>query len=118
MRHDDDATVLDVLNAARKAVEFLGALDLPSFLGDEKTQAAVLHQLLVVGEAVKRLSDEFRAARPEVPWKRIAGMRDVLIHAYDAVDVESVYATLKKDIPDLIDQLRNSEPAPAEPGRG
>ena len=117
MRHDDDVTVLDVLLAARKSVEFLGDLDLPAFLEDEKTQAAVLHQLLVVGEAVKRLSDEFRSARPDVPWKKIAGMRDVLIHAYDAVDIESVYATMKRDLPDLIDRLRASEPDAAKSGR-
>jgi uncharacterized protein with HEPN domain len=105
MPRDDAATVLDVLLAARKAVAFLGDLALPAFLEDEKTQAAVLHQLLVVGEAVKRLSDEFRSARPDVPWKKIAGMRDVLIHAYDAVDIESVYATIKRDLPGLIDRL-------------
>lgn len=107
MRRDDAVTALDVLQAARKATEFLGDLDLDSFLEDEKTQAAVLHQLLVVGEAVKRLSPGFRDARPEIPWKKIAGMRDVLIHAYDAVDVESVYATVTSEIPDLVERLRS-----------
>jgi uncharacterized protein with HEPN domain len=107
MRRDDAVTALDVLQAARKATEFLGDLDLGSFLEDEKTQAAVLHQLLVVGEAVKRLSPGFRDARPEIPWKKIAGMRDVLIHAYDAVDVESVHATVTSEIPDLVERLRS-----------
>lgn len=70
----------------------------------------MLHQLLVVGEAVKRLSPEFRESRPDVPWKKIAGMRDFLIHAYDNVDVESVYETLKTDVPDLLERLRDVEP--------
>lgn len=115
MRRDDAATVLDVRQAARKAVEFLGALELPAFLEDEKTQAAVLHQLLVVGDAVKRLTPEFREAHPGVPWKKIAGMRDVLLHAYDAVDAESVYVTLRTDIPDLVERLRPLAPERPEP---
>lgn len=112
MRREDGATVLDVLHAARKALDFLGDLDLAGLVADEKTQSAVLHQLLVVGEAVKRLSPEFREERPDVPWKKIAGMRDFLIHAYDAVDVESVYETLRTDVPDLLERLRDAAPDP------
>ena len=110
MRRQDGATILDVLHAARKALDFLGDLDLAGLLADEKTQSAVLHQLLVVGEAVKRLSPEFREGRPDVPWKKIAGMRDFLVHAYDDVDVGSVYETLKTDVPDLLERLRDAAP--------
>lgn len=76
----DDASILDAMRAARNAVAFLGDSDLFAFKADEKTQSAVLHQLLVLGEAVKRLSAEYRTSHPEVPWRRIAGSRDVLIH--------------------------------------
>jgi uncharacterized protein with HEPN domain len=83
----DEAHRLDTLKAARLAVEFKGTADKDAFLADAKTQSAVLHQLLVIGEAVKRLSPEFRAAHPEVPWKLIAGTRDKLIHFYEGVDL-------------------------------
>jgi uncharacterized protein with HEPN domain len=53
--------------------------------------SAVLHQLLIIGEAVKRISPEFRVAHPEVPWKLIAGTRDKLIHFYEGVDLEEVW---------------------------
>jgi uncharacterized protein with HEPN domain len=59
----------------------------------------------VIGEAVKRLSEEFRARHPEIPWARIAGMRDKLIHQYDAVDLDEVWKTVTKDIAPLISFL-------------
>ncbi len=95
----DSATLLDVLRAARLILEFTRDMDRPAFFDDIKTQSAVLHQLLVLGEAVKRLSGEFRTAHPEIPWGLIAGMRDRLIHAYDAVDLEEVWRTIVHDVP-------------------
>ena len=101
----DDATLLDILKGARLVVEFKGKLVKKAFLRDTKTQSAILHQLLVIGEAVKRLSEDFRAGHPEIPWLRIAGMRDKLIHAYDAVDLDEVWKTITKDIAPLISFL-------------
>ena len=98
----DDAHVLDILKAARLAIEFKGSADKAAFLADAKTQSAVLHQLLVIGEAVKRLSPEFRAAHPEVPWRLIAGTRDKLIHFYEGVDLEEVWKMMTSDLPELI----------------
>ena len=82
----DSATLLDMLRAARFAVEFREGMNKRAFLDDPKTLSAVLHQLLVLGEAGKRLSQEFRAQHNEIPWRKIVGMRDKLIHEYDDVD--------------------------------
>jgi len=101
----DEAHVLDILNAARLAIEFKGSADKEAFLADAKSQSAVLHQLLVIGEAVKRLSPEFRAAHPEAPWKLIAGTRDKLIHFYEGVDLEEVWKMVISDLPELIRQI-------------
>jgi uncharacterized protein with HEPN domain len=98
----DEAYVLDILKAARLAIEFKGTADRAAFLADAKTQSAVLHQLLVIGEAVKRLSPEFRTAHLEVPWKLIAGTRDKLIHFYEGVDLEQVWGMVTSDLPELI----------------
>jgi uncharacterized protein with HEPN domain len=65
----------------------------------------VLHQLIVLGEAVKRLSPEGRATIRDVDWKRIAGMRDVLTHEYDRVSVESVWRAVHSDVPSLLKVL-------------
>jgi uncharacterized protein with HEPN domain len=58
-----------------------------------------------MGEAAKRLSESYRNAHPDVPWKRIAGMRDVLIHQYDAVDLEEVWKTVSTEVPKVVSQL-------------
>ncbi len=106
----DDATLLDILRAARLALEFCAGLDKAGFLTDLKTQAAVLHELLVLGEATKRLSAEFRDEHSDVPWKAIAGMRDRLLHGYDDVDLDLVWKTLEEDLPPLITRLEALAP--------
>ncbi len=110
----DDAVLLDMLTAVQRALSFATGLDRDGFGADLKTQSAVLHQLLVLGEAAKRLSDGFREAHPEAPWKAVAGMRDRIIHGYDDVDLAEVWRTIESDLPALVPILKRlvpSEPA-------
>jgi uncharacterized protein with HEPN domain len=93
------------------AIEFIGPRDKTEFLADLKTQSAVLHQLLIIGEAVKRLSPEFRGAHPEVPWKLIAGTRDKLIHFYEGVDLDEVWKMVTADLPQLIRRIEPLVPS-------
>jgi uncharacterized protein with HEPN domain len=110
----DRATLLDMLKAARLAVEFREGMNKRAFLDDPKTVSAVLHQLLVLGEAGKRISPEFRAQHQDLPWKKIVGMRDKLIHEYDDVDLDEVWKTVRSDVPRLIKQLELLAPSKAE----
>ena len=102
----DEATLLDIARAARLVIEFKQGMDKTTFLKDLKTQSAILHQLMVMGEAMKRLSQDFRARHPEIPWALIAGMRDKLIHEYFGVDTRIVWETVKKNIPEALSQFR------------
>jgi len=109
----DEAILLDIAEAARLVPAFIEGMTKDAFLDDLKTQSAVLHQLMIIGEAVKRLSHEFRAQNPEIPWALIAGMRDHLIHGYDIVDWDEVWKTATRDVPDLLTKI---EPLlPSEP---
>ena len=107
----DSITLLDMLKAARLVVEFRGGMNKIAFREDPKTQSAILHQLLILGEAAKRVSTEFRTQHKSIPWKKIAGMRDKLIHEYDDVDLDEVWKTARSDIPRLIAQLEPLVPS-------
>lgn len=102
----DNASLIDVAQAAQLALAF--AVDLPDvepLEADFRTQSAILHQMLIMGEVVKRLSPEFRATHANIPWRRIAGMRDVLIHSYDDVDLGLVWLVLERDLPHVLSTI-------------
>ena len=98
----DEIILLDIIRAARLVLKFKRGMDKETFLKDVKTQSAVLLQLMVMGEAVKRLSQDFRTRHPEIPWTLIAGMRDKLIHGYDIIDLDEVWKTADVDVPELL----------------
>lgn len=101
----DDSTLLDIARAARLIARFIKGSGRETFLDDELTQAAVLHEIVVIGEGVKRLSEQFRNAHPDIPWREIAGMRDRVIHQYDRVDLNLVWEAAERDIPQLLVSL-------------
>ena len=112
----DEATLLDILVAARAALEFKGSADKDALWRNRQLQASILYELVVVGEGVRRLSKEFRETHGEIPWREIAGMRDHLVHAYDAVDLDEVWITLERDVPALIEWLEAHATEPRDSG--
>lgn len=72
-----------------------------AFLADTKTQDAVIRNLEIIGEAVKNISTELKNVYPDIPWQRIAGMRDRMIHEYFGVNLQIVWERVGQDVPDL-----------------
>ena len=88
-KNRDLQSLLDIEQAARKTIQFKSTHNKETFLADEKTQSAIIFQLLIIGEATKRLSMELRDQHPDVPWSLMTGMQDNLIHEYDGIDTET-----------------------------
>lgn len=97
----DDAYLLDILNTIRRIQTFTRDLTKDDFRNNEEKQSAILYQIIVLGEAAKRLSPEMRTATPHVPWKEIAGMRDILAHQYDRINTNTLWDVIQRDIIEL-----------------
>ncbi|MGY4707502.1 HepT-like ribonuclease domain-containing protein [Candidatus Bipolaricaulota sp. J31] len=96
----------DILEMMEKIEAFIRGMDFDEFERDEKTNFAVFRALEVIGEASKHIPESVKRRHPEIPWKRMAGMRDRLIHGYFGVDLEIVWKTATQLIPELRSKLR------------
>lgn len=97
----DFAWLLDMLQAAEKVMEYARDLTQDKFMASSLHQDAIIRQLMIVGEASKRVSPEFRNEHPEIPWKKIGGFRDVLVHEYFHVNLSKVWEIVQQDLPTL-----------------
>ncbi len=103
--HRDVTTLIDIQRARRDIVTETRSLTHDGFLSDERSQALVLHRLIILGEATKRLSMTVRSRYPKIAWREMAGTRDVLIHDYDEVIMDRVWSSAIHDIPRVLDQI-------------
>jgi uncharacterized protein with HEPN domain len=99
-RHDQHTYLEHIRDALERVTEYT-AQGKDHFLASTLHQDAVLRNLEIVGEAVKRLTPDVRAQAPNIPWRRIAGLRDVLIHQYFGVDLEAVWLVVENEVPVL-----------------
>ncbi len=106
MPRDSRVYLEDILEATRKIKAYAGGLSKAAFLDDEKTFDAVVRNLEVIGEAVKKLPEDLRAKHATLDWKKMAGLRDILIHEYFGLDAEIVWDIVQNKIPALDQEVR------------
>jgi len=92
----------DIKEAVRRTTSYTEKLTYEEFLEDIKTQDAVIHNIEIIGEATKNISEELRNKYSEIPWKGLAGMRDKLIHHYFGVNLDIVWSVVKEELPEII----------------
>lgn len=105
MPRDDSTYLVDMLVQARYAREFVSGLTFSQFRQSPLHRLAVLKAVEIIGEAATRMSLETKQAHPEIPWPKMIGMRNRIVHAYFAVELETLWRVVQDDLPVLIGQL-------------
>lgn len=102
MRKRDFSDYLkDIFNSIEEVEGFTAGMSYNEFLEDKKTVNAVIRSLEVLGEAAKKIPERIKTKHPQIPWKRMTGMRDKLIHEYFGVDLEKVWLVVKEELPPI-----------------
>lgn len=104
----DREILLDLIRACRLSIQFCADLDWQTFAQDLKTQSSVLYQIVIIGEAVNRLSSDFIVKNPQIPIRQIKGMRNRVVHEYKEVDLKILWETMQTSIPELLKELQKA----------
>lgn len=102
----DNASLLDIYQAGQQAVSYAEGLTRQELEADRMRVSAILYQVLIIGEATKRLSKDLRDGHPEIPWNNMAGMRDIVAHHYDEIDFDVLWNVLNNGISDMLRNIR------------
>ena len=98
---DDRLYLIHLSESIAKIESYIGGLDFASFMQNILVQDAVLRNLQVLAESTQRLSEDFKTRHPEIEWYKIAGLRNILVHDYLGIDLETVWAVVTDKLPEL-----------------
>jgi uncharacterized protein with HEPN domain len=107
-------SLIDISDSIFLIFEYIRETNWTQFSGDLKARDAVIRRLTIIGEATKRLSNEFRDSHPEIPWKQMAGLRDVIVHDYDEIDLDVLREIVDVNLPEVLQNLQPLLPLPPE----
>lgn|SRR5574341_1721558 len=115
MPRDSRQLLTDIQNAALKIAEYVRDITLEQFKSEPMRSDAVLMNLAIIGEASKNLPEHIQQLSPETDWRRISGLRNIVIHEYFGVDLDIVWGITQKHVPGLLTSvtqiLNNADPS-------
>jgi uncharacterized protein with HEPN domain len=106
----DDTYLVDILESAKIALDYVFDKSWDEFYEDIQCQDAVVRRIEIIGEAARRVSQETRDKHPQIPWREMTSMRNLVIHEYDVVDINQVWDTAQNRLPPLIEELAKIVP--------
>ena len=98
--------ISDMIASGESILAFTDGMNVEAFVNDQRTYKATMWDLRIIGEAATRIPQEVRNTNPEFPWSEIIAMRNRITHAYEAIDTDIVWDTIKTDIPNMLADLR------------
>ena len=104
---DDYIYLKHILDAISRIEEYTYEIKYEDFMKNYLIQDGIIRQIQIIGEATKRLSEEIKSKHLDIPWKDITGMRDKLVHDYFGVDLDAVWDTVEKDVPEMKSKLKS-----------
>lgn len=101
----DRESLIDIANAIKRILRYTDSVSRVELETNDEKLSAILYQITIIGEATKRLSQPFRQQHPEIPWREMAGMRDVIVHKYDQLDFDVVWDVVQNKLSELLDLI-------------
>lgn len=116
-RSDWRARIEDMLESIGNVQSFVADMTYDQFAGDTKTIRAAAYEIMVIGEAAAHVPDDVRERFPDIPWREMRGIRNVVVHEYFRVDLQILWKTVTQDLPSLVPALREAAAEPGTNGR-
>lgn len=107
MRRTNSHFLSDIRTSIKRIGVYIQDMEYDDFIDDWRTMDAVIRNLEIIGEAARNLDDKIRDENPEIPWRKIIGLRNIISHSYFGIDWENIWKIIKEDIPGFEDKMED-----------
>lgn len=97
----DQESLIDIANAIRRILRYADGIDQLQLENNDEKLSAILYQITIIGEATRRISQDFRNQYPAIPWREMAEMRNIIVHEYDQIDLDIIWDVIENKLPEL-----------------